>query len=154
MKSKFSIVFFVAVSILSLLGSAISARAQGTPTLKNSVFFGGADDQRGTAISVSNGAIYISGNVQPETGSASDTALILNYSVPPASTPTWSSAFGFGTDLYGIASTTEGVYVGGQNYSLTNDFVGGKEDKTLVSKFSLDGTSGLGPAGSVWTTEI
>src|SRR5450759_2920538 len=105
MKRKFAIVFFVAVSIL--LCSPISARAQGTPTLNNSVFFGGAGDQRGTAISVRNGAIYISGNVQPETPSPSDTGLILKYTVPPASTPTWFRAFDSGTDLFGIASNTE-----------------------------------------------
>ena len=118
--------------------------------LAGSTFFGGAGDQRGSALAIANGSIYLTGNLQPEQQQPGDTGLLLNYSVAPGSTPVWSRTFPFGTDLRGIAATNEGVYAGGWNYSLTSDPVGGKEVKTLVGKFAPDGSDGPGPGGAAW----
>jgi hypothetical protein len=130
------------------------ALAQAGPTLQSATFFGGAGDQRGTGITIAGGAISVSGNVQPESQGASDSAsaLVLRYAIPPSPSPAWSRSFEFGTNFFSIASTLEGVYAGGQNYSLTNSTVGGKKDKTFLAKFAPDGSSGSGPGGSVWVT--
>jgi hypothetical protein len=130
------------------------ALAQAGPTLQSATFFGGAGDQRGTGITIGGGAVYVSGNVQPESQGASDSAsaLVLRYAIPPSPSPVWSRSFDFGTNFFSIASTNEGVYAGGQNYSLTTSTLGGKKDKTFLAKFAPDGSSGSGPGGSVWVT--
>lgn len=120
------------------------------PTLTSSAFYGGAGDQRGTAIAVGGGALYISGNVQPESQSPSDTALVLKYALPSGPSPVWARSYGFGTDFFGITATNEGVYAAGQNYSLTTDGVGGKEDKSILAKFAPDGSDGPAPGGALW----
>jgi N-acetylneuraminic acid mutarotase len=121
-------------------------------TLDGATFFGGAGDQRGTGIAISNGSIYLSGDIQPETQSASDSALLLGYAIPTAqgSVPAWSRSFAFGTDFFGIAATSEGLYADGWNYSLSTDNVGGKEVKSIMAKFPLDGSSGAESGGSIW----
>ena len=121
------------------------------PTLTATNFFGGAGDQRGTAIVVTNGGLFVTGNVQPESQSAGDTSLVLGYSLPLTNVPTWSRTFGSGSDFYGIAAASTGIFAAGWSYSLTTDTAGGKEVKTIVSQFTLDGTDGPGPNGSVWT---
>src|SRR5438132_353032 len=122
------------------------------PSLVSNTFVAGSSDQRGTGIAINKGAIYLSGNVQPETQSASDTALVLSYATatPPGASPAWSRTFDFGTDFFGIGATSEGVYAGGWNWSLSNDIFGAKEVKTMVAKFPRDGSSGAGPGGSTW----
>src|SRR5437867_1261 len=140
------------ISLLLILTTASLALAQAGPTLQSATFFGGAGDQRGTGITIAGGAVYASGNVQPESQGASDSAsaLVLRYAIPPSPSPAWSRSFDFGTNFYSIASTNEGVYAGGQNYSLTPSPVGAKKDKTFLAKFGRDGSSGSGPGGSVW----
>ena len=140
------------ISLLLILTTASLALAQTGPTLQSATFFGGAGDQRGTGITIAGGAIYASGNVQPESQGASDSAsaLVLRYAIPPSPSPAWSRSFDFGTNFFSIASTNEGVYAGGQNYSLTPSLVGAKKDKTFLAKFAPDGSSGSGPGGSVW----
>jgi len=140
------------ISLLLILTTASLALAQTGPTLQSATFFGGAGDQRGTGITIAGGAVYVSGNVQPESQGASDSAsaLVLRYAIPPSPSPVWSRSFDFGTNFFSIASTNEGVYAGGQNYSLTPSLVGAKKDKTFLAKFAPDGSSGSGPGGSVW----
>src|SRR5437867_5584359 len=140
------------ISLLLILTTASLALAQAGPTLQSATFFGGAGDQRGTGITIAGGAVYVSGNVQPESQGASDSpsALVLRYAIPPSLSPVWSRSFDFGTNFFSIASTNEGVYAGGQNYSLTPSLVGAKKDKTFLAKFAPDGSSGSGPGGSVW----
>ncbi len=118
--------------------------------LASSTFFGGSGDQRGTAISIAGGAIYLSGNLQPEAQQPSDTALVLKYATSPGTAPVWSRAFDFGTNFFGVTAMNEGVYAGGWNYSLTSDPVGGKEVKTLLAKFAQDGSSGPATGGATW----
>src|SRR5262245_5066945 len=120
------------------------------PTLTSSVFYGGAGDQRGTAIAVGGGRLYISGNVQPETQSPTDRALVLSYAVPPGPSPIWARSYHFGTDFFGIAATNQGVYADGWNYSLTTDNVGGKEVKSILAKFAPDGSSGATFGRAIW----
>ena len=121
-------------------------------SLVDHTFFGGSGDQRGTAIAMNAGALFVSGNVQPESQSPGATALVLRYATPTANgvAPVWSRTFGFGTTFFGIAATNEGVYPVGWNYSLSNDPVGGKEVKSIAAKFAPDGSSGPGPGGSQW----
>src|SRR3989442_6589896 len=140
------------IRLLLILTTASLALAQAGPTLQSATFFGGAGDQRGTGIAIGDGAIYVSGNVQPESQGASDSAsaLVLRYAIPPSPLTVWSRSFDFGTNFFSIASTNEGVYAGGQNYSLTTSTVGAKKDKTFLAKFAPDGSSGSGPGGSVW----
>jgi hypothetical protein len=90
-------------SIFALAGPAMAQ----APTLTSSGFYGGAGDQRGTAIAVGGGGLYISGNVQPETQSPSDTALVLRYALPSGPSPIWARSYDFGTDFFGIAATNE-----------------------------------------------
>lgn len=60
------------------------AQAQSGPTLQSATFFGGPADQRGTAIAIANGGIFVSGYVQ--SGQLpTDTALVIRYATPPAS---------------------------------------------------------------------
>ena len=96
----------------------------------------------------------MSGNVQPESQGASDSAsaLVLKYAIPPSPSPAWSRSFDFGTNFFSIVSTNEGVYAGGQNYSLTYTPFGAKKDKTFLAKFAPDGSSGSSDGGSVWVT--
>ncbi len=134
------------------MGSVATNQAFTPPpplTFDGATFFGGAGDQRGTAITINNGSIYLSGDVQPETGGASDSAIVLNYAIPttPGAIPAWAKSFAFGTDFYGIAATSEGVYADGPNYSLSTDNVGGKEVKSIAAKFALDGSDGAGAGG-------
>jgi hypothetical protein len=140
-----------ATALLAFAASHYSAKAAQPPTLVNACFYGGAGDQRGTAIVITNGGVFVCGNVQPESQSASDTALVLRYNLPFTNAPAWSRTFDSGSLFYGITATAEGVYAGGWSYSLTYDPVGGKEDKAIVSKFAQDGSSGPGPNGSIWT---
>jgi hypothetical protein len=133
-------------SIFALAGPAMAQ----APTLTSSAFYGGAGDQRGTAIAVGGGGLYISSNVQPETQSTSDTALVLRYALPSGPSPIWARSYDFGTDFFGIAATNEGVYADGWNYSLTTDNVGDKEVKSILAKFAPDGSNGAAFGGAIW----
>jgi len=140
------------VCLISLLSLCVLAdRAAAGPTLESATFYGGSGDQRGTAIAVSGGAVYLSGNIQPENYmSSSSNALVLKYALPPGPSPVWLKVFDYGTHFSGIAATNEGVYAGGANYSLSWDGVGGKETKSIAAKFRLDGIPDAGPGGSIW----
>jgi hypothetical protein len=124
-------------------GGSVATNEAFTPpgaiTFAGATFFGGSGDQRGTAIAINNGSIYLSGDVQPETGAASDSALVLNYAIPTTqgSVPAWSRSFAFGTDFYGIAATSEGVYADGWNYSLSTDMSVARKSKASRRSFRL-----------------
>src|SRR2546428_8674370 len=83
------------ISLLLILTTASLALAQAGPTLQSATFFGGAGDQRGTGITIGGGAVYVSGNVQTESQSASDSAsaLGLEYAIPPRPYPAQAPAF-------------------------------------------------------------
>jgi hypothetical protein len=136
---------------LVLATQLVSAANPQPPTLISSAFYGGPGDQRGTGIAVKNGAIFLTGDLQPESQSAGDSALVLRYNIPFTNSPTWTHSFDSGSDFFGIAVTDEGVYAEGWSYSLTVDNVGGKEVKALICKFALNGSNGAGPNGSLWT---
>jgi hypothetical protein len=145
LSSGFRGVLLAGISLALLFGAETSGTGS-APTLISTNFFGGAGDQRGTGVSVSGGKVYVSGNVQPDGGSA----MVLRYATPPAATPEWSKSFSSSSAFFGVAATNEGVYAAGQSFGLTNDFVGGKETKTVLSKFRLDGLNDVGPNGSIW----
>lgn len=118
------------------------------PALASSTFFGGSGDQRGTAITAGGGGLYVVGNVQPQNQNPGDSALVLKYALPPDPSPVWSRTFHSGSVLFGAAATSEGLYGVGWSYDLSDDGVGGKEVKSLLAKFALDGSSGPGPHGA------
>jgi len=129
--------------------------AQSEPTFASATFFGGAGDQRGTGISISNGAIYLSGNVQP------DSAFVVQYAIPPGSLPVWDRPWGFG-NFSGITSTNDRVYaageshpnIGGFNQGLTRDGVGGGEVKAMLVGFLPDGSPGSAVDGAEFASAI
>lgn len=67
----------------------------------------------------------------------------MKYSLPPG-LPVWSDAWPdvSGADSFnGVAVSGEGVYVAGDSFSQTTDFVGGKEAKGVIVKYPLAGTT-------------
>ena len=146
-----SILLSLLITAMILTVTPSQPSAQTGPTLVGSTFFGGSGDQRGTDISIINGAIYLSGNAQQQQQS-SDSTLVIKYSSPSGSSPVWSRVFTFGTNFYGITATNEGVYAGGWSYDLTTDPGGGKEVKSILAKFWPDGSPGSGPGGSIWVS--
>jgi cysteine-rich repeat protein len=150
MKRTFKALLLEALILIFGFGLVRHAAAQTGPSLSSAAFFGGPADQRGTGVAAGGGALYVSGDVQPETGNASDAALVLKYALPSGPSPVWARPYGFGTNFYAVAATNEGVYAGGFNYSLTTDGVGGKEIKSFLAKFAPDGSNGPAPGGATW----
>src|SRR5258708_39198813 len=96
-----------AITMLAFAASLHSAKAATLPTLVSSSFYGGPGAQRGTAIVLKNGRIFVSGNVQPESQSASDTTLVLRYNLPLTNMPAWRRTFDSGSDFFAITATAE-----------------------------------------------
>lgn len=141
---------FLLLAIFAVLGAG-HARAQTTITLAATNLFGGAGDQRATAVNIAGGALYFSGVT---TANSSD-GLVARYALPMANNaaPVWSAAWpGLpgGDDFEGVAVSTEGVYVAGSSYARTTDNVGGKENKGITVKFPLTGATGGGFGGAIW----
>lgn len=118
--------------------------------LLSSTFFGGAGDQNGTGIAVTN-AIYVSGAVDANQGDG----LVARYALPLTDgvLPVWNKTFPTlsGYDHFsGIGVSSEGVYLAGQSFNRTTDTVGGKENKGITVKFPLTGPPGGGFDGSTW----
>lgn len=151
MKGRFSKIFAVGISIFALCVLAMPIRAQSGPTLVGSTYYGLPSTNQGTArISIQNGAIYVLGN-----DSSGNTPVLLQYNsaLSNGALPVWSRSFGYGTEFFGLLATPgNGLFAAGNNYSLTTDRVGGKERKTFLANFPLDGSSGSGPGGSNWVT--
>ncbi len=148
--SRTKAVIIVAILILgtvTIIGPRASAMTE--LTLASSTFFGGPGDQRGTGIAIAGGAIYVSGHTEP-IGTPTTEGFVVRYAIPPTSAPAWSKSLSGDTPFNGVAATNEGVYAVGISDAFTNDFVGGKEGKTFLAKFSPDGTAGSGPGGSLW----
>lgn len=118
-------------------------------TVTSVIQFGGAGDQRGTGVSIADGAVFLSAS-GVESQNSSDTSTLARYALPLTGTPAWSRTVGSGTILKGTAATTDGVFAAGQSYSLTTDSAGGKEVKPVLGRFPLDGSNGAGPEGSTW----
>jgi YVTN family beta-propeller protein len=119
------------------------------PDLSETVYLGTSGDESGTGIAINIGAVFVSGNGLVENSADAD-ADIIRYDLPLTSTATWSRDFGNGTNLFDIAAYDQDIYALGYNYSLTSDPTGGKEVKTILVKFSADGSAGGGPDGSQW----
>ena len=124
----------------------VLADTSSSPTLESATYFGGAGDQRGTALSIQGGNIFLSGYE----GQGSELeALGLKFAAPPGPSPLWSTRWpnpagapASGDDYFqGVATTAEGVYFPGASYSQTSDGVGGKEHKSILAKYPLAGTT-------------
>ena len=138
---------------LVLAGTLIDpapVRAQ-TLTLAATNLFGGAGDQRATAVSIAGGALYFSGVSAANSGDG----LVGRYALPTVNNaaPVWSTlwpALTDGDDFQGVAASSEGVYLAGSSVQRTSDTVGGKEQKAITVKFPLTGATGGGFGGSIW----
>ncbi len=138
--------------------SGESSEVSATPTASaildsvvfdEAIYYGGSGEEKGTGIAIANGKLYVSGNGYFQQDSSAD-AIVASYAIPPAASPVWSKNFNFGTNFFGIAATSDGVYTGGWSYSLTTDNSGGKEVKSILAEFLPDGTPGGGTGDAVW----
>lgn len=122
-----------------------------TLNLAGMALYGGAGDQRGTAVAAAGDSIFVSGDHENGTYQAGDAAsVVLKYSTLLGSDPDWARPFGFGTNFFGIAASDQNVYAVGDNYSRTIDNVGGHENKSLLVNFAADGSSGTAFGGADW----
>lgn len=122
---------------LFLLSLAVGASAQ-PPTLADSIFFGGAGSQRGTAIAIGGGSLYVAGWDQASGGLD---GLLLRYDVPPGA-PVWARTLA-NTNFNGLAVTADAVYPVGAAAPGTcgsTDTVGSQERKGLLARYTPDGT--------------
>ena len=141
-------------SLFMALGAVLavgSAQAQTTLTLAATNLFGGAGDQRATAVGISGGALYLSGVAAANAGDG----LVVSYALPMANNaaPVWSALWPGLTgadDFSGLSVSTSGVYVAGSSFNRTTDSVGGKENKGITVKFPLNGPTGGGFGGAIW----
>jgi pimeloyl-ACP methyl ester carboxylesterase len=133
------------------LCEASTALAQTTLNLTAANLFGGAGDQRATAVSIAGGALYFSGvsSVNGGDGIVGDYALPMLNSATPVWSAIWPGLSG-GDDFNGVAASAEGVYLAGSSYGRTTDSVGGKENKGITVKFPLTGATGAGFGGAIW----
>ena len=118
------------------------------------LFWRDAGDQRGSGISISNGAIYVSGASESNQGDG----LVARFAIPVVNdaTPVWNKTWPTldGSDNFeGVGVSDEGVYVAGSSYNRTVDPVGGKENKGITVKFPLSGPPGGGYDGSIWDVQ-
>ena len=147
MKRLICIGVFAVVLFIGLSGGTDTLAS---PTLKSSTFYGGSGDQLGTGISIHDGAIYLAASIREDISQGSHISYILKYTLPPGGTPAWSRSFDYGTHFYGLSITDEGIYCAGWSWGLSNDPVGGKEVKSFLGKFNLDGSSGPGIGDCLW----
>jgi len=143
--------FLPLLMLVGALVGASTARAQTSLTLAGTNLFGGAGDQRATAVGIAGGALYFSGVTAANDGDG----LVASYALPMANnvTPVWSTIWpGLSgpDDFNGAAVSAEGVYVAGSSYQRTSDTVGGKENKGITVKFPLTGATGGGFGGAIW----
>src|SRR5437868_15271368 len=81
---------FVLIAMCMAMGAA-TARAQSTITLAATNLFGGAGDQRATAVGIAGGALYFSGVTTANSGDG----LVAGYALPMAnnSPSLWSAVW-------------------------------------------------------------
>jgi hypothetical protein len=138
--------------IRSIYASGVVGKCQAPIKVAGAHAFGGAGDQRATAISVAGGSAYVSG----VTGANGDDGMIAKFALPNisgASSPTWSTSWpgqAGGDRFNAIAVSADGVFVAGDSYSRTTDSAGTKESKGMIVKFPFSGTNGAGFGGSAW----
>ncbi len=128
------------------------------PEFKEAIYFGGAGDQGaaqdGMGIAVSGTKLYLSGADLSLYGGQ---ALVGCYTIPTGTSPDWAFRWpnqkmsGWWNDesFPGVAVTHEGLYCAGRSF-LTTDSVGGKEGKSVLAKFPLNGPTGPAAGGALW----
>jgi hypothetical protein len=104
--------------------------------LQSATFFGGADDQRGSAIAINGSDLYVAGYTQSPTVDG----LLVKYGLPPGP-PVWS-AIHTGANFNGLALTASTAYPVGQAAPPVcgaSDGVGDTERKSLLDRYSGSG---------------
>ena len=71
---------------------------EGPPTLASTAFYGGAGDQRGTGVAAGGGALYVSGNVQPN-GKRQRCGSRVEVCAASGPSPVWARSYGSGLSL-------------------------------------------------------
>ena len=150
---------------MTLLALAAVCRAedQGGVEFKKAIVYGGAGNQRGTAISFYNASeLYLSGADEAMMGGQ---ALGLHYTLASdGGVPVLDWAFRWpktenrsgnvNSEVFdGVVGTRGGVFFGGRSWSQTEDGVGDKEHKSVLVKFPLSGAIGLGVGGAEWVAK-
>lgn len=150
-----AVLFFVFA--LGSYAAAATLESTTTFTLESTTFFGGSGDQRGTGIAINEGSIYLSGDDDAVLGGQS---LAASYTLGSLSTPAWTarwpnvgSSHTWDEIFPGVTATSEGVYFPGQSWSQTTDGVGGKEAKSVLVKFPLDGPTGPDVGSALWVAK-
>lgn len=148
------------IGLLLVVGWIGLAGAQSQPLLvTGQALLGGAGDQRGTAVAVQDGFVYVAG-AGPEGQTSADTTLLAKFSTasllpsatlpPPPPTPVWQKSWSYGAS-FGLAATPAGLLGAGWSHpsaGITSDGVGGAEVKGLLSRFALDNSAGPAPGGA------
>lgn len=127
--------------VRQLFAEQLEERSLLAADLLSALLLGGAGDQRGTDLTIANGATYLIGNA-PEAQSTAEAALVAKVSLPPSGTnvisTVWTNAWPKG-NLFGAAAIGSDVYVAGWSFpgdGITSDSVGGGEVKAIVADFN------------------
>jgi len=113
-------------------------------------FLGGSGNQAASSVEYVNGHLYLAYNSMPQTQTASDTSTVVGFATAANAAPTqefsllWTKGF-----FNGVASDGTHVWAAGASLpglGLTSDPGGGVEVKTVLARFSADGTPGSNPS--------
>src|SRR5581483_463804 len=106
-------------------------------------------------VAYADGHVYVIDNWLPVTQTTSDRGNVVQFTVTPAGqTIDVSDAWHYG-NLSGVAADANKIYaVGASNpgTGLTQDTVGGVEEKSILVRFNADGTPGNDPDPAIGTT--
>lgn len=125
--------FLVAMALLvsSIFISPVTAVTG--PPLQSAIFFGGAGDQRGSAVAIDGADLYVAGYTQTPTVDG----LLVRYGLPPGA-PVWSNIHS-GTNYNSIALNASTVYGVGQAQPPVcgaSDGAGDTERKVLLDRYT------------------
>lgn len=129
----------VLVMMAFLVSSVFISRTTAVtgPVFQSATFFGGAGDQRGSAIAIDGADLYVAGYTQ----TPSVDGLLVKYGIPPGA-PVWSTIHS-GTHYNGIALNASTVYAVGQAQPPVcgaSDGVGDTERKVLLDRYTRSNT--------------
>jgi hypothetical protein len=129
----------VLVMMAFLFSSALISRTTAVtgPVLQSATFFGGANDQRGSAVAIDGADLYVAGYTQSPTVDG----LLVKYGLPPGA-PVWSNIHS-GTHYNGIAlnpSTVYGVGAAQPPVCGASDGAGDTERKVLLDRYTRSDT--------------
>jgi Tol biopolymer transport system component len=130
-----------------------SAPGGAHPTLQGVKYVKSDSIEMATGVAVAEGCLYISG----VRNSPQKKGLLAKFSLPLQANPEWIEDWparqepGMTWDLFSdVAVTPEGIYLVGSGTSLISDWVGAREAKSHLIKYSLKTPDPNGEKGTVW----